>query len=278
MSVQQTFEQQQDRSVTGPERDVIFTARGSKPASRRVWRTGAKIGYESQNYRPPDDFDVDFVDWPFSKLDDFNDVGELFDAHFNTVRSEQPKFAVAPDIDERVPFRDALGWADELDEYAEKVIVVPKTARPASVPDRFRVGMPCQERYAPTPWKWTDYRDVEEVHLLGGSPVKHREILKYYVPVESVDTTVPITSAEWGDYWSGEKWTGIGFQGGHFYPCIEKSYRNIRRMMNQDRELWDPRCRNEQYDHETALLAGDDGDLWGPNDGLPSRAYSLRGE
>jgi hypothetical protein len=99
MSTQATFDQQQHRrSASGPERDVIFTARGSSEASRRIHRTGAYIGYESQNYRPPDDLDVEFVDWPFSKLDEFADMGELFDAHHRVVRSERPKYAVAPDV------------------------------------------------------------------------------------------------------------------------------------------------------------------------------------
>jgi hypothetical protein len=267
MSIQKTFDQRQHRDKTGPERDVIFTARGSAEASRRVWRTGTKIGYESQNPRPPDRFSVDFVDWPFSKLEDFSDLKKLFNAHLNVVRSEKPRYAVAPDIDERVSFRDGIEWADELAEYAETVIVVPKTVMPVEVPDRFRVGMPCQNKYDPFPWKWTDYQPVEEVHLLGGSPVVHREIMKYYVPVESVDTTVPITSAKYGDYWNGEKWTPSSLG---FYDCLARSYRHLRLMMNQDRRLWDPRCRNRKYDYIKDFRKNDpDADLWDNNEKPP---------
>jgi hypothetical protein len=267
MSIQKTFDQRQHRDKTGPERDVIFTARGSAEASRRVWRTGTKIGYESQNPRPPDRFNVDFVDWPFSKLEDFSDMAELFDAHHNVVRSEKPRYAVAPDIDERVSFRDGIEWADELAEYAETVIVVPKTVMPVEVPDRFRVGMPCQNKYDPFPWKWTDYQPVEEVHLLGGSPVVHREIMKYYVPVESVDTTVPITSAKYGDYWNGEKWSPSDLG---FYDCLARSYRHLRLMMNRDRRYWDPRCRNRKHDYvENFRENSPDADLWGQNEEPP---------
>ncbi|GAA0308667.1 DUF6610 family protein [Halarchaeum salinum] len=180
---------------------------------------------------------MDFVDWPFSKLDDYSDVGEMFDAHYKIVRAEKPKYAVAPDVDEFTTYTDVKAWADELGEYAETVIVVPKTIHPKEVARRFRVGMPCQPRYGPTPWQWTEYSTCAEVHLLGGSPVKHAEIMKYHIPVESVDTTSPVKAARFGDYWNGSQWYNST---GGFYWCLKQSYRNMRRSMNPRREVWDP--------------------------------------
>lgn len=278
MSIQTTLgEPQRQPRNDKNERDVIFTANGSKRASEVIHRTGALIGMESFNIRPPDSIPVNFVDWPFSKLDDHDDYGEVFDKHLRVVRSEKPRYAVAPDIDERVPVRDALDMAEQLAEYAETVIVVPKKILPTDVPVEYRVGMPCQERYGPTPWKWTQYRPCEQVHLLGGSPVKHREILKYAVPVESLDTSVPVTSAGWGDYWNGKKWETIEAEDEFFYECLRRSYKNLRYGMNKRREVWSPRRRNRRLDYEETFRAEHpDANCWGPGDDLPSPAYELQ--
>jgi len=92
MSIQTTLGEPQPKppKTDKTERDVVFTANGSKRASEVVYRTGALVGMESLNTRPPDKIPVNFVDWPFSKLDDFPDLGELFDAHLGVVERERP--------------------------------------------------------------------------------------------------------------------------------------------------------------------------------------------
>jgi hypothetical protein len=278
MSIQTTLGEPQPQPKTDKsERDVIFTANGSKKASEVVYRTGALVGMESLNIRPPEHIPVEFVDWPFSKLTDQADIGEVFDAHLKVVRSERPKYAVAPDIDERVPMTLALELAEELQQYAETVIVVPKTVLPTDVPSGFRIGMPCQERYGPTPWQWTQYRPCEEVHLLGGSPVKHHEILKYAVPVESIDTSVPVKSAKWGDFWNGRQWENSPLKESFVYECLKQSYRNMRYSMNPRRKVWDTRCWNRRLDYEERFREQHpDADCWGPNERPPSPAYEIR--
>lgn len=280
MSIQTTLGESQPHLSTNDkqERDVIFTANGSARASREVRRAGALVGFNSLNQRPPEDIPVEFVDWPFNKVQamDDPDLGELFDAHLKTVRAERPRYAVAPDVNKFTQFEDVVEWAEELQHYADTVIMVPKAVLPTDIPPGFRVGMPCQERFGPPPWRWTQYRECGDVHLLGGSPVKHHEILKHYIEVESVDTTVPVTSAGWGDYWNGQKWESIGFQGDHFYPCLRRSYRNMRQSLNSRRRVWEPRARNRREDYEDQFRDGPDGDLWGPGERPPSPAYELR--
>jgi hypothetical protein len=258
------------------ERQVVFTANGSTEASRRIHRTGALVGFESLNIRPPEDVPVDFVDWPFSKIREMEDpdFGELFDHHLGIVKTERPRLAVAPDVNDFTNFEDAVAWGDELRRYAETVIMVPKAVHPTDVPSRFRVGMPCQERFGPPPWKWRAYRTCGEVHLLGGSPVTHHEVVKY-VPVESVDTSVPVTSAGWGDYWNGRKWQNIARDEEFFYECLERSYRNMRHSMNPNRTVWDPRCRNQRLDYEEAFVKEyPDADCW-EDETAPSRFYEM---
>lgn len=249
------------------ERDVIFTARGSADSSEAAHRAGALIGYESMNYRPPEKFNVDFVDWPFSKLKKqaVPNVEGAWEQHYKTVRAEEPKYAVAPDADEIAP---GWGWvldrAADLDEYAEIVIVVPKTHHPNEVPDRYRVGLPCQERYGPTPHPWHAYKDVSEVHLLGGSPVKQIEAPKYGVPVESADTTSPLTAAKWQGYFDGRGWTKLSNGRSDFYKCVRLSYRNLREGLNPDRDVWSPYWRNRVDDWKDEFReTHPDADLWG---------------
>nr|WP_170836902.1 DUF6610 family protein [Haloferax larsenii] len=225
------------------------------------------------NYRPPDRFEVDFVDWPFSKLKEqaVPDVEGAWERHLKTVKSERPKYAVAPDDDE-----NSLGWewviecADRLDEYATTVIVVPKMHHPTDVPSRFRVGLPCQERYGPSPHPWTAYRNVREVHLLGGSPLKQIQARKYGVPVESADTTSPLTAAKWMDYFDGSGWSSLPEERSDYYECINRSYRNLRKALNPDRKIWSPYWRNRVEDWKQEFReTHPDADCWGPNDSIP---------
>jgi hypothetical protein len=263
-------EQQIDRGTWN--REVIFTVNGSAKAARKVWRTGTRIGIESANKRPPPEIPVEFVDWPFSKLDNIEPV-ELFEQHLQAVQELQPKFAVAPDIDGTFDRAQVINMADELARAAEIVIVVPKVVHPSEVPDRFRIGMPCQSRYGPAPWKWTAYQDVDSIHLLGGSPVIHQEVMKYYIPVESVDTSAPVRAAQFGSYWTGDHWREVDCDGA-FYWCLEQSYANLRGTINPDREVWSPRSRNRRHDYEQWFVENHpDADLWGPDEVPPMPRY-----
>lgn len=265
MATQQTLtDQQQHSSVANSDTDVIFTVNGSKKASRWVYWTGTNIGYESLNSRPPEDIEVDFVDWPFSKLEDYSDVAALFEKHLNVVQGEKPQLAVAPDIDDTVSYGQALEWAKELENHCETVIIAPKTVPPSRVPSRFRVGMPCQERYGAPWWQFSEYQEAESVHLLGGSPVTHRKVMKHFIPVESIDTAVPVKCAKWGSYWNGEKWQDSN-RG--FYKALQKSYTEIRKMVNKDPHLPSIRCQKRAYEYREDYRENHpDADLWGPDE------------
>lgn len=263
MSVQSTFTElvPNRQPSEKPEREVVFTANGSSKASRVARRAGALVGMESLNRRPPDDVPVDFIDWPFSKLDEYDDIEALFDAHLDVVRREGPRLAVAPDMDERVGFDRAMRFAEALRPYADTVIVVPKVVLPTDIPAGFRIGMPCQDRYGPPPWKWRHYRRCDEIHLLGGSPVDHRQIIKH-VPVASVDTTVPVQSAGFGDYWNGRKWQSLPADSGGFYTALRLSYLNMRLTFNRGRTLRSVRQRNRRERWEAQFNESPERDLW----------------
>jgi hypothetical protein len=228
--------QPHERTNREAERRVYFTANGSRDASLAAYRAGADVGMASTSYRPPEGLPVRFVDWPFLDLAaDEADPMQLLADHLDVVRRERPHLAVAPDVDGTFPPPIAFAAADRLADYAREVVVVPKTILPSEVPERFVVGLPCQRRYGPAPWRWREYRQCGAVHLLGGSPQQHIELLNY-LPVRSVDTTTPVFSALHGSHWeaASRSWVkeDLGFAGN-----VEVSYLELRRSLNPGRRL-----------------------------------------
>jgi hypothetical protein len=98
--------------------------------------------------------------------------------------------------------------------------------------------------------------------------------MKYYVPVESVDTSVPVTSAQFGSYWSGQKWVEAEENTG-FYNVLKRSYAAMRKSMNPRRDVWDPWARNRRFDWEQAFREHNpDADCWGDEIPGPPRYAS----
>lgn len=149
--------------------------------------------------------------------------------HLAVVEREEPRYAVAPDVTDGLSLEDAIGYADKLARFAETVIVVPKAVRPCDVPDRFRVGLPAQERFGGTPWPLWEYTRVPSVHVLGGSPTKQLDIADYVANIESVDTASPIKAAQFGSVWSVDGWQDAGI---NYYDRITRSMNGLLKTWN----------------------------------------------
>jgi len=118
------------------------------------------------------------------------------------VRQLQPRLTVAPDIEKGRSLQEVTAMADQLQEHADAVVVVPKDVHPTDVPDRFRVGMTLAPNFGSTaPWSVWDYRDTGLVHLLGGGPARQL-VAKNHLPVTSLDTAALGKQARFG-YWDG---------------------------------------------------------------------------
>ncbi len=258
-----TTTQPTERQLREQAVDVIVTVNGGKDTSHSVLRGGGLVGMESAGTRPPKNVPVEFVDWPFTKPN--IPLSERWEQHLSVVKQERPRYAVAPDVD-GISLSDALDYADQLSEYARTVIVVPKDVHPSAVPDEYRVGMPCQERFGPAPWQWTDYQDCKEVHLLGGSPSKHHEIRKYFVSVCSLDTASVVRAAYLGKAWTTERWMELN-EG--FYTALESSVKNVGKSWNGDdwtiSRRWLYRKPVSEYDD----IGFPTDDLLDPDDDLP---------
>lgn len=193
--------------------DVFATAYGEAP-SRAIAESAAHLGYETSRGRPPDDLDVEFCDYNFRDE-------TPFDEHLQAVKREQPKLAVAPDVEDAADLDAAVEQADKLDQHAETVVMVPKGVHPTQIPDRFRVGLPLANWDLPddgddldgfydTTGKpkfhpWRAYQDVGEVHLLGGGPMTQLEVSKFHIPVASVDGASPVKAAQKGGLFTPDK-------------------------------------------------------------------------
>ena len=97
--------------------DIITTVNGGRDTAVAGLKGGALIGYESANERPPEEIDIEFVDWPFMKVEE-SSVEEVFEEHLEVVKRERPRYAVAPDIDGTTSLYSVLQMAEQLAEYA----------------------------------------------------------------------------------------------------------------------------------------------------------------
>ncbi len=227
---------------SGQDVDVITTVNGGTEITESIYRAGGLVGFESKNTRPDVDLPIDFVDWPFSKSGK-----QSFEDHLEVVKAEKPMYAVAPDIEGDVDLYDALEYADRLNEYASVVIVVPKSVKPVEVDDQYRIGIPCQDLFGGPPHTIWEYRDCEQVHLLGGSPVLHQEF-QHYVNVRSVDTASIVKAAYMGSAWGGESWEDVD-EG--FYGTLEYSIESLIRQWNGEQTTF-AELRSEEIERREA--------------------------
>lgn len=225
-----------DCSYGADAADVIMTTQGGTAVARAVRATGEALLGIPSNKNVPQGFTVDFVDWPFAE------AAPSWTTHKAVVRRNTPRYAVAPDIQEGRSLERVIDMADELLEFAECVIVVPKEVHPREIPNRFRVGLPFQPEFGPggvevgqqqlgafTGNTIRDFAEpgVGDVHVLGGSPHDQLEVPEFGVDVRSVDTSLPLTYARFGDVWWPEGRVNVEVGDLDFRDRIEASLRNM---------------------------------------------------
>lgn len=176
--------------------DVICTVNGGAPLSAAIADSPALLGYETSRYRPPEEFAVEFCDWPFTA------DGPDPEAHLAAVAREEPRYAAAPDVEGEWTLPAVLELADDLDAHAETVIVIPKECPPTDVPERFRLGRPNQPAYGSDGNWWTATHPTgRPAHLLGGAP-SDQLALADHLAVASVDGANVLRYAEYGRVWT----------------------------------------------------------------------------
>ena len=209
---------------------VACTVIGGKETTAAVLDSPAVLGFEASRTTPPADPDlVEFVDFPFS-ADDLTHA-EKVEAVEDAVETHHPEIAVGPDVEGDVDVEDAVEVGDRLlDLGADVVVLTPKDAHPEEVPDRFRVGIPnAGYNGSEAPHTLHAYRDVGDVHVLGGAPQTQLRIADFGVDVASVDGSSPQSGASAGAVWSpdGPPWWPKGYPGSDDARLLTASLHNV---------------------------------------------------
>jgi len=175
--------------------DVYMTVQGrSRDTTRAIAESRARLGVES-SHDWLDGYGIQFLDFPFTS-DDAD-----AETHLQVAAETYPTLTVAPDVELGRTLSEVVDMADRLSQYAQDIIIVPKTCHPSEVPNRFRVGIPLADFGSSAPWSLWEYRDCGPVHLLGGGPSRQLEVGQY-VDVASVDTATLGKACRFG-WWDG---------------------------------------------------------------------------
>lgn len=114
-----------------------------------------------------------FIDNSYTRYD--------HEKHRQIVMDERPKYATVRDVMtpkqcaeagiRYYPPRQIKKWADDLSQYADNVIIVPKHKKAMDLfpPDKYMVGYSIPSSYGGCPIPITHFKDYR-IHLLGGSP------------------------------------------------------------------------------------------------------------
>jgi hypothetical protein len=160
---------------------------------------------------------VQFVDCLYT---DYN-----HDLHLAQVAKHRPRYATVRDIMLRgqceqagikyYAFDQIMKWAEELREYADNVIVIPKTDCIKDIPPEYVLGLSIPTSHGGTPLPLDKFRG-RRVHLLGGSP--NRQISYWQAlrdEVISMDNNYLMKIAQYGVAWIPEgrqvSLTDLGF-------------------------------------------------------------------
>ena len=154
-----------------------------------------------------------------------------FRAHLTAVRSTRPLVTVARDVECSHQLPMVLDQAEELAQYADYVVVVPKDPSLARclrevIPKRFLLGYSVPTRYGATSLQPAAFSG-RRVPLLGGRPDAQRRLADL-LNVVSIDCNRFTLDARYGDYFDGE-----GFRPhprGGYRRCLADSVRNIDKL------------------------------------------------
>lgn len=176
--------------------DVIMTINGNGDTASAIQESPAYAGMESSKTWPFKSRPY-FLDYPFT------DDSASFDDHLQKVKALKPRLTVAPDVEKGRTLAEVASMADELLEYADDVIIVPKDCHPSEIPDRFRAGITVGEFGSMAPWSVWDYRNNKSIHILGGTPRDQIAVISHGLDVKSVDSYTLGVRAQYG-MWDGK--------------------------------------------------------------------------
>lgn len=161
--------------------------------------------------------DIDWKDYDFS-------------AHVQAAKKVRPFMTVARDVEDAAELDTILAQAEQLAQYSEFIIVVPKDKVMADtlgsdIPPEYLLGYSVPTKYGGTLIEPDKFK--RPVHLLGGRPDVQRKLADQ-MPVVSFDCNRFTLDASFGDYFDGE--TFRPHPKGGYRRCLKDSIENINAM------------------------------------------------
>jgi len=192
-----------------PSLDAIYTFPSTDQTCCVAYRSGLYVGIRSDDQAHRSlcaNHPYLFVDNHYQRYD--------HEHHKRLVAKLRPKYATVVDIytenqaklagiDPWIPFDEVMKYAEDLEQYAEKIIVIPKYDCIADIPERYIIGCPTvttgSVAYITLPVDMYKHRTV---HILGGSINqqyrKWWELTKAGARVVSCDTNYIHLQAKYG--------------------------------------------------------------------------------
>ena len=195
----------------------------SKQVVRIARRFGWQPGARYTNLRDVRSFDrLGFLDIDWKNYS--------FKRHLAAARETRPKLTVARDITDRRLVARILDEAEALQEFAETILVVPKSRSLAPdldslIPDHFLLGYSVPTKYGKCSIPLSAF--TRPVHLLGGRPDVQRRLASR-LDVVSLDCNRFTLDATFGDFFDGDKFRP--HPAGGYETCIRESLRNMNKI------------------------------------------------
>ena len=191
---------------------------GRSPYDRIATEENWKLGIRSDNPTPTRK--VDFVD---NNYKNYN-----HQIHLDMVRHCRPHLATARDIQEKSDLHQILTEAEEISQYCDFVILIPKVIvklPQLNFPWLFGYSVPTSYGECTLP---LSFFDGNLVHLLGGSPSSQAKLAEK-MQVYSIDGNYSMKIAKFGkSCWPG--CSGIKIK--------EGCYESFRYSLSQQRTYW----------------------------------------
>lgn len=164
--------------------------------------------------------------------------------YINAIRKYRPVMATVLDWEKEEQFIEVLDWAEEISQFVERILIVPKVIGGISrIPRRINGREIILAYSVPTKYGCTEV-PLEQfagwpIHLLGGSPNKQIDLWKYFskiCDVISIDGNYfRLKATRFCEYWTiNGKWVPDNrknINNAH-RECFKKSCENIIKFWN----------------------------------------------
>ena len=148
----------------------------------------------------PDEKPPKMLDWDFKNPD--------YITHLKLAKKYDLEVVMAPDIWNEKEVERILNYVEKLQKFCPRV-VIPVHYYDERLED-YELAYPMPAKFNPESgknlpplWKWND----KVTHLLGGSPQKQFERMKYFPNVSTLDGNLIFWCAvQFGEYWEDGKW------------------------------------------------------------------------